>query len=320
MQKKSKISYLANPFVWIVFAILMVYALTLIAMLVWGLMTSFKSTDEFKIFGNVIGFPKPEYDDGKALKFQNYISILKSFSFYTEDESYISAFFGKVSNPSVEVNFGTLLFNSFVYSILGAFFQTLTSLVVAFMCQKYKFKFSEFLYVLTLIVMTIPIVGAFPSTLTILRDLALYDSYLGMIVINVQFGGVYFFVFYAFCQGIPNTYMEAAEIDGASQLTVFIRVILPLCANVFGTVFLINFITLWNDYQTPLLYYPNHPTLAYGVYNMSVETSGADKGFDTQSLPQRVAGCMLLVIPIFTIFMAFNKKLMGNLTMGGIKG
>ena len=172
MQKKSKISYLANPFVWIVFAILMVYALTLIAMLVWGLMTSFKSTDEFKIFGNVIGFPKPEYDDGKALKFQNYISILKSFSFYTEDESYISAFFGKVSNPSVEVNFGTLLFNSFVYSILGAFFQTLTSLVVAFMCQKYKFKFSEFLYVLTLIVMTIPIVGAFPSTLTILRDLA----------------------------------------------------------------------------------------------------------------------------------------------------
>ncbi|MBE5739251.1 MAG: carbohydrate ABC transporter permease [Clostridiales bacterium] len=319
MQMKEK-KNLANPIIWIVFAILMIYALTLILMLVWGLMTSFKSTDEFKIFGNVIGFPKPEYDDGNALKFQNYIAILKSFSFYTEDESYISGIFGEISNPSVKVTFGTLLFNSFVYSILGAFFQTLTSLIVAYMCQKYNFKFSEFLYVLTLIVMTIPIVGAFPSTLTIMRDLGIYDSYLGMILLNVQFGGVYFFVFHAFFRGIPNTYMEAAEIDGASQLTVFLNVILPLCANVFGTVFLINFIALWNDYQTPLLYYPNHPTLAYGVYNMSVETSGADKGFDTQSLPQRVAGCMLLVVPIFVIFMIFNEKLMGNLTMGGIKG
>ena len=87
----------------------------------------------------------------------------------------------------------------------------------------------------------------------------------------------------------------------------------------FFTVFLLQFIQTWNDYQTPLLYYPNHPTLAYAVFRMTNNTGGADKGMEYQGIPQRVAGCMVLAIPIFVIFVAFNKLLMGNLTTGGLK-
>ena len=61
-------------------------------------------------------------------------------------------------------------------------------------------------------------------------------------------------------------YTEAACIDGAGNLSVLLRIILPLSRNTFFTVMLINFITFWNDYQTPLIYMPSKPTVAYGMF------------------------------------------------------
>jgi ABC-type glycerol-3-phosphate transport system permease component len=170
-----------------------------------------------------------------------------------------------------------------------------------------------------LVVMAIPIVGSSPAMVSLLRDLGIHDTIFAMVALNFNFTGIYFFVFHAYLTGISDTYVEAAEIDGASQLGVFIKIIFPLCLKTFFTVFLLQFIQTWNDYQTPLLYYPNHPTLAYAVFRMTNNTGGADKGMEYQGVPQRVAGCMVLAIPIFAIFVAFNKLLMGNLTMGGLK-
>jgi arabinosaccharide transport system permease protein len=170
-----------------------------------------------------------------------------------------------------------------------------------------------------LVVMAVPIVGSAPAMLTLLRDLGIYDTVFSMVVLNFNFTGMYFFVFHAHLRGLPDTYMEAAEIDGCSQLGVFIKIIFPLCMKVFFTVFLLQFIQTWNDYQTPLLYYPNIPTLSWAVFEMTRATGGDKKGPLYQGLQMKVAGCMILAIPIFVIFLAFNKMLMGNLTMGGLK-
>ncbi len=298
---------------------LMFYSIILIAILLWGLITSFKSTIDFQVMGNVIKFPNKQYSLD-AMKGQNYIAIFNSFSYKAENRTYISAIFGKINdNPNITFNFMHLLLNSFVYSIIGALTQTFVSLLAGFLCAKYKFKFSGFIYVFMLIVMTVPIVGSYPSMLKLTRDLALYDTYVGMILLNFNFTGLYFFVFHAYFETLSNAYTEAAEIDGASQFGTFFRIIVPLASKTFLTVFLLKFILLWNDYQTIHLYYPNHPTLSYGVYKMSMNTTGLNHGFDTQSLPQRVAGCMILALPILVLFLSTKKLLLGNLTMGGIK-
>ena len=80
----------------------------------------------------------------------------------------------------------------------------------------------------------------------------------------------------------------------------------------FATVFLIKFIEFWNDYSTPLLYLPTHPTLAYGVQDMS--TNG-----DINKVLERIASCMVLALPITILFIVFRNKIMGNVTMGGVK-
>jgi ABC-type glycerol-3-phosphate transport system permease component len=89
---------------------------------------------------------------------------------------------------------------------------------------------------------------------------------------------------------------------------------LPLVANVFSTIMLINFIGLWNDYQTPLLFLPSHPTLAYGIYELS---NSYLQGLN--NVPMRMAGCIVMVLPILALFLAFKNKLMNNVSMGGIK-
>ena len=187
----------------------------------------------------------------------------------------------------------------------------------AYLCAKYKFRFSEFIYVVMLVIMAVPIVGSTPSMIRLLRDLGIHDTIFAMVALNFNFTGIYFFVFHAHISGLSDTYVEAAEIDGASQFGIFIRIIFPLCIKTFFTVFLLQFIQTWNDYQTPLLYYPNHPTLSYAVFRMTRNTT-VTSIYD-QNVPVWVAGCMILAIPIFIIFVAFNKFLMGNLTMGGLK-
>ena len=89
-----------------------------------------------------------------------------------------------------------------------------------------------------------------------------------------------------------------------------------------GTVFLIQFIALWNDWQTTMLYLPTHPTLARAVYEMSLGKSDIGTGserFLLQTAPLKITASMILAVPITIIFVIFRNKLMGNVSVGGLK-
>ena len=109
--------------------------------------------------------------------------------------------------------------------------------------------------------------------------------------------------------------LEAALVDGAGNFSLMFRIALPLVKKTFMILWLLTFISLWNDYQGPMIYLPSYPTVAYGLYRFSQISSGA-----LNSIPMRMAGCMLLFIPIFIIYLCLQDKLMGNLTIGGVKG
>ncbi|MGN1077294.1 MAG: ABC transporter permease subunit, partial [Candidatus Gallimonas sp.] len=125
----------------------------------------------------------------------------------------------------------------------------------------------------------------------------------------------YFLVFYAQLRAFPKDYSEAAYIDGAGNFTVMMRIIFPLVRGTFFTVTLLLFINSWNDYTTPMLYMPNVPTLSYGLYYYTFVL----KNSSTQSFPMRMAGCIVMMLPILAVFLVFHKRLIGNVSMGGIK-
>ena len=129
-----------------------------------------------------------------------------------------------------------------------------------------------------------------------------------------HFLGMYFLVYQGVFRGIHQSVTEAAKIDGAGNMRIFLRIILPLAKTTFFLVFLLQFIAFWNDYQTPLLYLPNHPTIAQGLYYFNFSTSN-----EFSTVPAKIAGAMFVLIPILIVFMIFKNKLMGNLTLGGDK-
>ena len=192
---------------------------------------------------------------------------------------------------------------------------TIAPCLVSYACVKFDgYFYSKILNYIVIVTMILPIVGAYPSMIQVLNTLGLFDTILGIWLQKFNFLGIYFLTFSAAYKGIPKEFSEAAYIDGASEWQTLLSIILPLVRNMFFTVFLIHFVEMWNDYQVSLLYTPSYPTLARGVYEISRKTAG-----ELATVPVRMMACMILVIPILVLFIAFHNRLMGNVSMGGVK-
>lgn len=307
----------------ILFVVLALYALIMLSSLLWGLITSLKSSNDFENFGNVIGFPNisvegtpyagiPSGRDA-LLKLANYKIVLEKFIITRR-----AVYYGLGPEQIVhtcKAGFGELLVNTLLYTVGGALIYALMPALTAYLCAKYPYKLSAIIVVVYTLMMCMPIVGSTPFELTFLRNTGLYDNIIGNYIQKMTGSGMYFFVYLAYFKGTSETYREAAQIDGASQLRIMTTIYFPLAIKIIATVFLIQFVALWNDYQTPLLYLPTHPTLAYAVYYVSYEA------FEPAlyHTPPRIAGLMLLAVPIVILFAIFKDKLMGDISLGGIK-
>ena len=317
MKSQRKRKSLAEKIVFItVGVILALYSVSLFFPLFWGVITSLKYRTDFGApTNNVLGFPSLELS-AEALKFGNYKSVLQLIN-YRRNVTYISMF-GKVRH-GVNAGIGTMLVNTVLYAGVGALIKALVPAIVAHTCVKYQFRFSEVVYNISLLVLIVPIVGAYPAELTFLRKVGLYDTIYGSWIQSFSFVGTYYFVFCAFYRGLSNTYDEAAELDGASQIRILISIVLPLSAKMISTVWLIQFITLWNDYNTPMMYLPTIPTISYAIYNIAYGGGSGEANKVLQHVPAQVAACMLLAMPILLIFIVLKDKIMGSVTMGGLK-
>jgi ABC-type glycerol-3-phosphate transport system permease component len=161
--------------------------------------------------------------------------------------------------------------------------------------------------------MVLPIVGNLPATYKMYNDLNITNSPL-LLVVNAGGLGGNFMILYATFQGVSNSYMEAAKIDGAGHYSIFFQVMLPQAMPTMFAIFLLGFIGSWNDYMGPLLYLEDYPTLATGlmvfekdmIYNIN--------------MPVFYAGTVILVLPTIVLFAIFSDKMMTSVSIGGLKG
>lgn len=292
MQKSQRISLYKI----ILFVLLALYTISLFVPMLWGLMTSLKSEDD--AFYNILSLPE-------KWEFGNYAYVIKNFVVSVTSGA------GKLFT----IGLLPMLFNTFMYSIIGAVISTFVPFMTAYLCAKFSNPTSKAVYVIVIVTMILPIVGSYPSQIRLLHSIGLYDTFAGDFLMKASFRGMYFLVFYSVFKNLDKGYAEAAYLDGASEMRVMVNIYFPLAVKMFFTVALLHFIAYWNDYQTPLLFLPGHPTLAYGVYKKSMSGVGS---FST--VPFRLAAAFLMIIPILAIFVAFRNRIMGNVSMGGIKG
>ncbi len=276
---------------------LLLYTVLLFVPVFWGIITSLKDITVDWLDKNYIGMPR-------TWSWGNYVEVFQKFLYPIT-----------VNGKSAYVNMAGMFINAFLYAIGCAFCKAAVPMVMAFLCAKFPCKLSTLIHATVVVVMVIPIVGSQASEIKMARFLGLYDSIPGLWFMKSNFLGMYFLVYYSTFKAFSPAYIEAAKLDGANNFSVFFRIVLPLVKNTFFTVMLIEFIIFWNDYQIPLVYLPNHPTLAQGMHRLGTTN---DQRFTLA--PLRLAGAMIMFVPLFAIFVAFHKKFMGNLTVGGVKG
>ena len=244
MQKQNKISkgVITKIVMIVLFSALVLYTLIIIGTLCWGLLTSLKNYREFENMGNVMGLPNLNADEpvnstAEFFQLANYQIIWSNFN-YKRTEPFYSGTMKIVHY--CDADFVTMLVNTLLYTVGGAVIYAFMPALTAYLCAKYPYKHSKALFVIYLMMMSMPIVGNYPTELTFLRDTQLYDNILGNYIQKMTGSGMYFFVYYAYFQGVSNTYREAAEIDGASQTTIMFGIYFPLAIKMISTVFLIQ--------------------------------------------------------------------------------
>ncbi len=290
---------------------LIAYTLVLALLFYWAIITSLKSQNQF--YYDKVGLPAP-WNYKKWLPYFPTIELGPVWNF----GKIFNSFMVKVTTPqgiSGYVGIPWMIIYSLLYAVGCAIANTATQCVTAYVCAKYPCKMSSIIHTVVIIVMIIPIVGSLPAEIQLAKNLGIFDTIWGQWIMKANFLGLYFLVFFSTFKAIPKTYQEAAKIDGAGNFYIMTRIFLPLVRNEFFTILLINFIAYWNDYQIPLLYLPSKPTIAYGIYQLSTSFTG-----DWAFVPYRIAGAVMMLVPILTLFIIFHKRLLGNLTVGGIKG
>ena len=207
----------------LLFVVLVIYSLIMILSLLWGLMTSLKSTGDFEKLNNIMGLPNLDANNyfnsrDSFFKLGNYKTVIDNFVVKQS-----SAYYGLGTEQIVhrcEANFGEMLLNTFLYTVGGALIYAVMPAIAAYLCAKYNYKLSGILVTIYTLMMCMPIVGNVPFELTFLRNVGLYDSIWGNYVQKMTGGGMYFFVYLAYFKGTSETYREAAELDGASQFRI----------------------------------------------------------------------------------------------------
>ena len=208
-----------------------------------------------------------------------------------------------------------MVFNSVWYTAIATVGPLLANTCVGYAVSKYKFKLRNVYYGVLIFCMTVPIIGTTGATMQLYADLRLYNTGpLLQLFTRLGAGGIGFLVIYAFFKNISWEYAEAALIDGAGHFTVFFRIMVPMAIPAMGALALINGIAAWNAYQDVLLYNPDWPTLASGLYGLSRTLPRLG------NTPAYYAALVISLIPILIIFCLFSDKIMKNFSVGGLKG
>ena len=282
--KRTKAEKILFAFVFVFFS---VYALMLIYPVVWGFASSFKTIDDY--FDNRFGFPVKWI-------FENYPKAIEI-----------------IEDKGTGMTFIQMAWNSIWFSVGSAWINMEFISAYAYVLNKYKFKGRNFLYGLCLFIMSVPIGASFVSTYRLYYALHLANSYL-ILLTSTSVYGMNLMLFHSYYSNISNSYMEAAKIDGANFYQIYFKIMRQQASPLALTLGLLLFINKWNDYMSPLLYLPEKPTLATGLYRYQtiVERNG--------NYPVLFAGLFMCLLPILIIFSIFSDKMMNNINIGGLKG
>jgi raffinose/stachyose/melibiose transport system permease protein len=183
--------------------------------------------------------------------------------------------------------------------------------MAAFALARFHFRFSRLLGVYLALGIMIPIRIGTVSILTLMVDLGLTNTQLGLILIYTAAGlPLAVFVLTAFFMGVPQELVDAARVDGASHGRIY-TMVLRLSGAALATVAILTMIPIWNDLWWPLLVSPGVPTLTLGTQQFL--------GQFVSDWNAVLAALTIAIIPMLVLYLVFNRQFVRGLMGGAVK-
>ena len=213
------------------------------------------------------------------------------------------------------VTFTTFFMNSFIYAGIGTIAAVLSSALVAYGFARIRFTGRNFWFTCMMLTLMLPIQVQIIPQYIVFSWLGWINTFLPLLI--PRFFGNPFFIFLMmqFIRGIPSELDEAAEIDGCSKIGIFFRIILPLIQPAMITSAIFSFYWTWEDFLTPLIYLNDIKlfTVSVALRSFSDPSAATDWG-------AVFAMSSLSLVPVFIIFLLFQKYLVEGISTSGLKG
>ncbi|GAB4460419.1 MAG: carbohydrate ABC transporter permease [Armatimonadaceae bacterium] len=214
-----------------------------------------------------------------------------------------------------ELPFPVFVVNTLIITVISVFGQVISSSLVAYGFARFKFKGRNFFFYLMLSTMMLPAQVTMIPVFLLWREFRLIDTF-APLTIPAFFGGGAFSIFLLrqFFLTIPRELDEAAMLDGASPLTIYSRVLLPLARPALITVTLLSFLAHWDDFMGPLIYLNSMEK-----YTVSIGLRMFQDMFGTQ-LELLMAASLIHILPTIVLFFIAQRHFIKGVALTGLKG
>lgn len=209
--------------------------------------------------------------------------------------------------------FAQWTFNSVFVSTAGTILAVVLNSLAGFAFAKYRFRGRDLLFIAVLATLMVPFQVTMVPVYVILAKLGMVNTYWGVILPGTAsaFG---IFLIRQFIQTIPDELLDAARIDGSSELGIFLRIIVPLSMPAMAVLAIFTFLGRWNDYLLPLLVLNRSQmyTLQVGIVNFMGEYRA--------EWNLLMAVSLISILPTVAVFLFFQRYFLRGIAMTGMKG
>jgi arabinosaccharide transport system permease protein len=254
----------------------------------------------FPLFAIALGSLKPSTEIlrfGLNLKIQPELLSFKNYSFI--------------------FNGGTDYFSWYKNSILITITSTILCLLftsmVGYGLAVYQFKFKNLIFGLVLIVMMIPVEIIMLPLYKLTMGLGLMDTLLGAFLPFVV-APIPIFFFRQYASGLPKDLLDAARVDGCTEVGIYFRIMMPLMAPAFSSMAILQALHSWNNFLWPLIVLRSSEKLTLPI-GLSTLLTPYGNNYDVL-----IAGSVMAIFPVLILYIFFQRYFIEGMTTGGVKG
>jgi multiple sugar transport system permease protein len=211
-----------------------------------------------------------------------------------------------------DVPFWRAMCNSLFVSILSTAGRVIVSSMAGYALAKIQFRGRHIIFVMMMITMMIPGQAVIIPRFVLFKEIGLYDT-LWSLIFPDMFSITAIFLLRQFYLGLPNELMDSAKVDGASYMTIWSQILMPLTKPAMVTVIVLAFISSWNEYLSALIFIPSNQ-----LYTVSLAIQYWINMTDEYNLMMTAAASA--VIPVIILYLFTQKYFVKSVATTGVKG